>query len=491
MASQSHGDEDAHAEAPTDVLATMNVDCDLDHVQSLISAQLMKLSSSQIAKAYSDIHGTSPDIEESPQLIARSLRELEADIESISQKEAFDLAKSMDPSYVESSQLRLRFLRGTGFKAKPAAEKLTRFFEIKREFFGNRKLVKDIQQIDLDQRDIAYLYSGHLQLLPLKDNSGRLVIVIYPGPKDRGVSLQSMLRVALYLRMVAIEDEQIQRKGVVFVLSAADIGRGLDLDLPKVKRFTERFVEVHNAMPGAMKALHIICSENSRRPLFNEYIFAILSQFMVLALSPSDVARIRMKIDCSQSEIQDHLKMFGISPDLMPFASKDTTAFAVLLTQRKELEILRRSERGVTINNRHYESVCMPSPFDVISGRGRSLMTHQGNRVLRNLVEEHLGSYEEASRQDKKVVSSKVVDLIKMKGRFLKEHLYGWVEIDDVAARLKVSHAFRDLRASSKKGLDDAVRQEEEIDFSVNFDTDFFDFEGSISDYEGSGSPNN
>lgn len=80
-------------------------------------------------------------------------------------------------------------------------------------------------------------------------------------------------------------------------------------------------------------------------------------------------------------------------------------------------------------------------------------MSHQGNRILRNLIQEHVGAYQAASRQDKKVVSSKVVDIIQKKGRFLKEHLHGWVEIDDLAARLKVSHAFRDFRASTREAV--------------------------------------
>ena len=174
--------------------------------------------------------------------------------------------------------------------------------------------------------------------------------------------------------------------------------------------------------------------------------------------------------------------MVGIVPDQMPTSSDDTTAYAALLTQRKELESQRRSDRSLT-NERQPESVCMPGPFDVISGRGRSLMSHQGNKVLRNLVEEHLGAYQEASRQDKKVVSSQVVKLIKKKGRFLKEHLHGWVEIDEVASRLKVSHAFRDFRASSKKGEAAAQRVSNMMDIFQNDDIGSFDL-GSNSDME-------
>lgn len=125
----------------------------------------------------------------------------------------------------------------------------------------------------------------------------------------------------------------------------------------------------------------------------------------------------------------------------------------------------------------------MPSPFDVISGRGRSLMEHHGNRILRNLVEEHMEAYAAATRQDKKVVSSEVVRLIKKKGRFLKEHLHGWVEIDAVAARLKVSHVFRDSRASSGKlVVEETVEQEVAMSISGHDGIGSFDFGSSDGD---------
>ncbi|CAJ1966142.1 unnamed protein product [Cylindrotheca closterium] len=476
----SNNDDDSEARTAA---RAIQFDGDLEHVQSLISSRLEKLSRSQIFKAYSDIHGTSDDIEGTSEMITTTLQQMEESIASIPKRQAYDRAKAMDPAYVESSQLRLRFLRGTGFKPKPAAEKLVRFFEIKLEFFGSRNLVKDIQQSDLKQKDRDYLYSGHIQWVPLKDNSGRLVTIMYPGPKERGVTLGSLLRVALYLRMVAIEDVQIQRKGFVFVLSAADIGRGLDLDLPKVKRYVERFIEIHNAMPGTLKALHIVCAENHRS--FNQYIFAMMSQFMLLALRPSEVARVRIKKDCSQSEIQEYLIQFGIPEDQIP-PSNDTTAYTALLTQRKELEQLRQSNQRIFRVNNSVESVCMPSPFDVISGRGRSLMGHHGNRILRNLVEEHMETYEAASRQHKKVVSSEVVDLIKKKGRFLREHLHGWVEIDTEAARMKVSHAFRDFRASSKKTFGKDTKEKDDVGYIIDHDgIGSFEFDSSDGEDDG------
>ena len=78
-------------------------------------------------------------------------------------------------------------------------------------------------------------------------------------------------------------------------------------------------------------------------------------------------------------------------------------------------------------------------------------MDHQGNLILRGLVEAYSDKYEAASRNKKKTVTIEVLDIIKQSGRFIKEEDVGWVEIPDEVARLKVSHVFRDIRKESKK----------------------------------------
>lgn len=78
-------------------------------------------------------------------------------------------------------------------------------------------------------------------------------------------------------------------------------------------------------------------------------------------------------------------------------------------------------------------------------------MDHQGNLILRNLVEAYSDKYEAATRNKKKTVTIEVLGIIKQSGRFIKEEDVGWVEVTDEVARLKVSHVFRDLRKGSKK----------------------------------------
>ena len=78
-------------------------------------------------------------------------------------------------------------------------------------------------------------------------------------------------------------------------------------------------------------------------------------------------------------------------------------------------------------------------------------MDHQGNLILRRLVEEYSDKYEAVDRNKKKSVTLEVLHIIKQSGRFIKEENVGWIEVSDDVARQKVSHGFRDLRQAERR----------------------------------------
>jgi predicted nucleic acid-binding protein len=54
------------------------------------------------------------------------------------------------------------------------------------------------------------------------------------------------------------------------------------------------------------------------------------------------------------------------------------------------------------------------------------------------------------SKFEKTIVAESILKEIKDSGgRFLKQVELGWIEVGDVMARKKISHAFRNLRSSS------------------------------------------
>ena len=155
---------------------------------ALIAQQLTDLSKKEREKVLYDVHGIPYPIDESPEMITESLKELEEELEKLPDKEAYNIAKSMNPDYVSNRDFRIRFLRADLFNTKDAALRIARHFECKVELFGREKLCKDIVQDDLNEDDIEALYSGFFQILPFRDPKGRLISLTYPHAKNRAFS---------------------------------------------------------------------------------------------------------------------------------------------------------------------------------------------------------------------------------------------------------------------------------------------------------------
>ena len=160
-----------------------------EDVDALLNSEMCQLSLDERNKVYQDIHGVSDEINETPDLVAKSHHQLDLEIEQIKEKTAYDLACSIDRNYVMDKDFRMRFLRSTLFDAKAAATKMVQFFEMKRDLFGQGKLARDITQNDLSREDLIILYSGYQQYLPVRDSAGRAVAVLIPQDKELDSSI--------------------------------------------------------------------------------------------------------------------------------------------------------------------------------------------------------------------------------------------------------------------------------------------------------------
>ena len=85
----------------------------------------------------------------------------------------------------------------------------------------------------------------------------------------------------------------------------------------------------------------------------------------------------------------------------------------------------------------------VPGPKDVICGRGKAIHEHQGNVIFRNMIEEHLGEYSEATmKHEKSMIVSVIVDKVRRsspRGGFVRQGADNcWYEVGDGVAREKV-----------------------------------------------------
>jgi len=89
----------------------------------------------------------------------------------------------------------------------------------------------------------------------------------------------------------------------------------------------------------------------------------------------------------------------------------------------------------------------MPSPQDVLLGKGTPYQNHLGNKNFRQLISYRYRAWEAALKGDKKAIAEEVVHTIRSNGGlFLKQDRGKWILADNDVARLKVSAAFRTLR---------------------------------------------
>jgi hypothetical protein len=159
----------------------------------LLAQELNKLSMTERDTILADAHGVSQQIEETAEFVQDSLVQLDTEVENIAQKIAYLQAKKESPKYVNGDNFRLKFLRAHRFEVKNAAVCLVAFFEAKLDLFGPQKLTKEILLEDLDEEVMDLMKRGFFQILPERDQSGRVVVSHWPivqNEKDFPVRIQ-------------------------------------------------------------------------------------------------------------------------------------------------------------------------------------------------------------------------------------------------------------------------------------------------------------
>jgi hypothetical protein len=157
----------------------------------LLAKDMTELSMQEREQVYHDVHGISHVVEETPDLVARCLADLDSELNKIDHKPYYELAKRQDPDYVSDRKLLLKFLRSESFDSQRAADRLVRFFQIKSDLFGESKLTTEIRIADLNEEDIRVLASGLAQLMPRRDRAGRTIFCWCSPLTPPNISIES------------------------------------------------------------------------------------------------------------------------------------------------------------------------------------------------------------------------------------------------------------------------------------------------------------
>ena len=161
---------------------------------SLLAKELNDLSLQERMKVMDDVHGVSVEIEETPELVTKSLQEMFEEVATIRRRPAYERAIFLNPAYVKKPEFGLQFLRAERFHPRRAAERMVRYFEAKMELFGLDKLVRDILYDDLQDEEKTILRSGLFNCLSSKDSAGRVISFSVLKHLDLDVSFTSLVR---------------------------------------------------------------------------------------------------------------------------------------------------------------------------------------------------------------------------------------------------------------------------------------------------------
>ncbi|KAG7355082.1 hypothetical protein IV203_004438 [Nitzschia inconspicua] len=407
--------------------------------------ELNKLSMKERDEVLQDVHGVSDVMNENPVTIQAKVVQMQQALDQLplKQKAAYLQALQQNEHYVHNPKFLLMFLRADAFNVEASALRFVSFFEHKLQLFGRDKLARDILFCDLTEGDIACLESGYAQMLSGRDRAGRAVLCLLPMLR-KYKSTENRLRAIYMVIMFALRDVETQKRGMVGI--AYNVGRDHTTDREAVWKAAK----IVSILPLRFTGVHYCFDDERVKTLFNLAMYVFNRN-----------ARMRCRVHCgSHMECIYHLMTFGIK----------SSDFPITTSGEKRLEAhhdyVRKMRQSENIMDDGVDRIIIPGPLDVLLGRGKPLQKHDGNLNYHFVVEGYHERYEQASKLEKTQIAKTIVDKIhEQGGRFLKQDDAGWVEIDDEAARTKISHTFRNHRIAARTALKKAAStQEKEVE---------------------------
>ena len=401
--------------------------------KEVLASDFEKLSLIDKERLIFDIHGLPIRVpiekDEFDTFLAEKLAAMEEELGKIDEekKSAYEHALYLNCDYVEGKEFRRMFLLANDWDPASAADQLVVHFDVKRSLFGAGDVLgRVILQSDLSPEDMHCLENMCVQVLPCRDNMGRVVLFCAPGCSQPDYS-DSVFRASLYCMQAVAREEGVSTDGYVMVnYNMGKYGRIFDLD--SMEEFSNTMVD-----GSYLKTVveHFCCDDPEIQKWANaDRVF----------VDESLRHRFRSHFG-SKEDVLFKLQTFGIPTDDFPINDNGTLQNEWHL---KWIAAQRKKEAKITS-----QTYIVPKRFDVRFGRGSDTRVHSGNLRAQHMVEMQLDEYEQADKLGKTCIAEEIVASIRASyGRFLRweDDESGWVEVDSDTARNKISHFFRRKR---------------------------------------------
>eukprot|EP00934_Nitzschia_sp_Nitz4_P000827 Nitzschia sp. Nitz4//scaffold83_size84149//32530//36503//NITZ4_005171-RA/size84149-processed-gene-0.73-mRNA-1//1//CDS//3329558938//827//frame0 len=381
-----------------------------DQVDAWIAREFGQLSMQERESILYDIHGVVATQQEDQGMIENKLQELELEL-SYHDKEAYDLASKWSTEYVDSNSFRLMFLRKEKYDTMRAAALIVRHFIVKQKLFGSGEiLARPVQLSDLGAKEQHLLELGFVQMWPEKDSAGRTILFMEtPRAQDvAGDDPNIHLRVVWYMTMKALDDEETQRKGLVWVISMAK----KDFVVMPADQ-TRGMIETQAALPLSCSSQHFCYRFPEKRPYFTG-----------LQMISEDHLRPRIRVHCgSPDEVKAKLQTFGIPTQHFPWTKDSTQCITThdnwLAIQRAREALLKPlvgpKKVATSASFGYNNGGITPCELDVLFGRTALSRGHTGTRRAMHIVETNFDTYESLGRYQKMAMAEKIVSDIQQK----------------------------------------------------------------------------
>ena len=171
------------------------------------------------------------------------------------------------------------------------------------EIFGQDRAFLPMTLNGALQDDDVALQMGMAQLVGTKDSTGRTIFLFDPAKQDRTLySRKSMARVFWYVIHAALECDDAQQKGVIFISYAKDV---------KFSQFDRGLIgilgpSIKGSLPIRLAAMHICYP-----PTFFNIVFSVISFFL------GEKLRKRVR-NHGSTNVPDKLAEFGLTADILP-----------------------------------------------------------------------------------------------------------------------------------------------------------------------------
>jgi len=403
-------DQAAAAAATATATATATKDKDTDE---FLSDELFKMNLEDRETIHEEIHGVrcaAPD--ESAAFLESSLEEFEKALGALpshktsSYRRCLAAARQRQQKQQQQKQqqqqqhnyavhdrdFRLRFLRCELFDAPRAALRFANYLSFVNDLWGPVALEREIRFSDFTTEEAKIFRKGYYQLLPVRDQSGRRVIVFLGGMGfSPDTNERARAKILFYLwNSVTLGDVESQRKGAVVVVDIT-CWKGITIQNASPPRDSrEVMVRSFAAIPTRIAAMHVCLPD---RP-FSRIVKSLIA---LDATGRSQRQRIRFHLQEEGSGhlyVRYRLKGYGIPVELVPMTESGT------ITTKHHSQWLKTRHLfegggmagsvggggGGTKPNTFPEPVDCPRSNDVLFRQGKDMMEHPGNKMFRDLI---------------------------------------------------------------------------------------------------------